>query len=366
MSEENNDSSPSYLDYTPGSALASIDAKIAEMKALMNKVNQSAARILKAQLGDMPRPTPSPTSLLTGPATLDSIAAHLSHCKNVIVLTGAGISTSAGIPDFRTPGTGVYDNVQWYLDKYNVDNAMELFSYKLFQEDPVPFYSLCKDVKYPAETAKPTLAHYFIRLLSDKGVLLRNYTQNIDMLQSKTGIPDEKVFEVHGSFRSGRCTKCSATYTEEELKEYIMSGEVGHCTDCEEGGVIKPGIVMFGEPLPNSYICKISGDEGKCDLLIVMGTSLSVGPVNQIPNCVPPSTPRLLLNMEKVCVDESMKMNLNAPMFFFDHPDNKTDVFLGGPVDESVRVLAEKVRCITAFSFDHPNREPEGANISTD
>ena len=179
--------SSSYLDYIPGSALASIDAKMAELDALMNKLNDSAKRYFQVQLGDMPRPTPSSTSLLPA-ATLDDIARHLRRCKNVIVLSGAGISTSAGIPDFRTPGTGVYDNVQWYLDKYNVDNAMELFSYKLFEEDPVPFYSLCRDVKYPAETAKPTLAHYFIRLLSDKGVLLRNYTQNIDMLQSKTGM----------------------------------------------------------------------------------------------------------------------------------------------------------------------------------
>ena len=189
MSEENNESSPSHLDYVPGSALASIDAKMAELDGLFKKLNQSAKRYFQVQLGDMPRPAPSSTSLLTCPATLEGVAGHLRHqCQNVVVLCGAGISTSAGIPDFRTPGTGVYDNVQEYLDKHHVENAMELFSYKLFQEDPVPFYSLCKDVKYPAETAKPTLAHYFIRLLSDKGVLLRNYTQNIDMLQSKTGM----------------------------------------------------------------------------------------------------------------------------------------------------------------------------------
>ena len=103
------------------------------------------------------------------------------------MLTGAGISTSAGIPDFRTPGTGLYDNVQSYLDKYNLPSAQKLFSYELFLKDPEPFYALARELKYPNENVRGTVAHRFIKLLSDKGVLLRNYTQNIDMLQSQTG-----------------------------------------------------------------------------------------------------------------------------------------------------------------------------------
>ena len=137
-------------------------------------------------LGEMPAPEPSSTSLIRC-ATVDDIASHFRTCKNVIVLTGAGISTSAGIPDFRSPGSGVYDNVQKYLDKYQLQNAQKLFSYELFQEDPEPFYALAREMKYPNKNVQPTLAHYFIKLLSDKGVLLRNYTQNIDMLQSQTG-----------------------------------------------------------------------------------------------------------------------------------------------------------------------------------
>ena len=134
----------------------------------------------------MPQPEPSPSSLITN-ATVDAIASHLKTCKNVIVLTGAGISTSAGIPDFRTPGTGLYDNVQKYLDKYQLQSAQKLFSFELFQKDPKPFYALARELKYPNENVQPTVAHHFIKLLSDKGVLLRNYTQNIDMLQSETG-----------------------------------------------------------------------------------------------------------------------------------------------------------------------------------
>ena len=81
----------------------------------------------------------------------------------------------------------MYDNVQKYLEKFNITTPQQLFSYDLFLKDPAPFYALAKDLKYPVETIAPTMAHYFIKLLHDKGILLRNYTQNIDMLQSETG-----------------------------------------------------------------------------------------------------------------------------------------------------------------------------------
>ena len=134
----------------------------------------------------MPPPDPSRQSLI-GQATFKDISKHLKTCKNVIVLTGAGISTSAGIPDFRTPGTGLYDNVHKYLKQYNLPDPQKLFSYELFTQDPEPFYALARELKYPTEHVHPTVAHYFIKLMNDKNVLLRNYTQNIDMLQSDTG-----------------------------------------------------------------------------------------------------------------------------------------------------------------------------------
>lgn len=331
-------------NYVPGSALAAIDAKIAHMDALFKRLLQSAAKALATEMrGGVPPPDPSQKSLIQN-ATVEDLCSHLKKCKNVIVLTGAGISTSAGIPDFRTPGTGLYDNVERYLQQYNISNAQQLFSYNLFTQDPEPFYALARELKYPNESIQPTVAHYFIKLLSDKNVLLRNYTQNIDMLQSITGIPDENVFEVHGSFSSGTCMSCKAKYNKEQVKEAIMSGKVPKCTkkvagvNC--GGVMKPDIVMFGEPLPQEYLCKVSGDQDKCDLLIVMGTSLQVGPVNKIPNDIPRSTPRLLINMEEVCTDSAAFSDYSAPLFFFSHPDNKTDVFMEGDINKSIRKLA--------------------------
>lgn len=135
----------------------------------------------------MPAQEPPEESPLKEPS-LECLATYLKTCTNVVVLCGAGISTSAGIPDFRTPGTGLYDNIQKYLDKYNVQSPQDLFSYEMFKENPKPFYELAKDIKYPQECIKPTVAHHFLKLLHDKGVLLRVYTQNIDMLESEIGI----------------------------------------------------------------------------------------------------------------------------------------------------------------------------------
>ena len=103
------------------------------------------------------------------------------RCKNVIVMAGAGISVSAGIPDFRTPGTGLYDN----LAKYNLPEPTAVFDIHFFRENPAPFYQLAKEL-FPGQY-KPTPTHNFIRLLHDRGLLLRCYTQNIDSLEAEAG-----------------------------------------------------------------------------------------------------------------------------------------------------------------------------------
>ena len=135
----------------------------------------------------MPAPLQPPAeSPLVNP-TLESFVRHLRKCKNVLILCGAGISTSAGIPDFRSPGTGLFNNVQDYLVKYNLTEPTQLFTYEFFKKDPGPYYDLCKDIKYPKDGVKPTNAHYFMKLLEVKNLLLRVYTQNIDMLERDSG-----------------------------------------------------------------------------------------------------------------------------------------------------------------------------------
>jgi NAD-dependent deacetylase sirtuin 2 len=152
--------------------------------------------------------------------------------KNIIVMTGAGLSTSAGIPDFRTPGTGLYDN----LEKFGLPFAEAIFEIGFFKKNPKPFFVLSKEL-YPGNF-KPTPSHYFIRLLHEKGLLLRLFTQNIDTLERQTGLPDEKIVEAHGSFHTAHCIGCRREYSQAWVKEIIFADEVPKCEDCE--ALVKP------------------------------------------------------------------------------------------------------------------------------
>ncbi len=128
--------------------------------------------------------------------------------KKILVLTGAGISTPSGIPDFRTPNTGIYDN----LAKFNVPYPEAIFEKEYFRRNPKPFFKIVKDLLPNKKQYKPNKIHYFIRLLQEKRILHRLYTQNIDSLETLAGIKPEKLVEAHGSFRSAKCVKCTNAY----------------------------------------------------------------------------------------------------------------------------------------------------------
>lgn len=133
-----------------------------------------------------------------GGADARAVAALLSRAQHVIVMAGAGLSTAAGIPDFRTPGTGLY----YQLEKYALPDPQAVFDIGYFRQRPEPFHMLAREM-WPGKFA-PTDAHAFIRLLSDQGRLLRCYTQNIDGLERLAGVPAEKLVECHGTFASAR------------------------------------------------------------------------------------------------------------------------------------------------------------------
>lgn len=122
--------------------------------------------------------------------------------KKILVLTGAGISVSAGIPDFRSPGTGIYDN----LKEYNLPQPEALFAIDFFLNNPEPFYKFAENFDLTKFNATPT--HYFIKMLQDKGVLWKNMTQNIDNLEEKTGMDMGAVVQCHGANRGASCAKC--------------------------------------------------------------------------------------------------------------------------------------------------------------
>ena len=138
--------------------------------------------------------------------------------KKVLVLTGAGISVSAGIPDFRSPKTGLYANVA----EYNLPTPETLFSLDYFKEKPEAWYKFAKG--FDLDGYKPTPTHFFIKMLQDKGILWKNMTQNIDNLEEKAGIDMEGVVQCHGADSGAECSVCRSEHSRATMKEHIQQG----------------------------------------------------------------------------------------------------------------------------------------------
>ncbi len=232
--------------------------------------------------------------------------------------TGAGISTSAGIPDFRSPDTGLYAN----LARLNLPYAEAVFDINYFRNNPLPFYTLAHEL-YPGRY-RPTITHSFISLLHQKGRLLKLFTQNIDCLEREAGVPGDMIVEAHGSFATQRCIECKTEYPDESMKETVTKKQVPHCIRKTCNGLVKPDIVFFGEALPEAFHRNRSLP-AKADLAIILGTSLTVQPFASLPSFVSEDTPRVLINQERVG-------GLGS------RPD---DVLVIGDCDEGVRKFAD-------------------------
>ncbi|KAG6055939.1 hypothetical protein E4U17_002611 [Claviceps sp. LM77 group G4] len=238
------------------------------------------------------------TPLTLTEKTLPAVAAYVKsgsnhNPKQIVVLAGAGISTSAGIPDFRSPGTGIYS----HLARLNLPDAEAVFDIDFFRENPLPFYCLAREL-YPGKFY-PTVSHAFLALLAKKGVLLKVFTQNIDCLERRVGVPPEKIIEAHGSFATQRCIDCRKEFPDREMKLHVADATVPYCKDPHCRGIVKPDIVFFGEAMPTLFRdnCQYPAT---ADVILVMGTSLSVAPFSATPDMAPGGTPRLLINKERV------------------------------------------------------------------
>lgn len=263
--------------------------------------------------------------------------------QNILVLTGAGTSVSAGIPDFRSKG-GLYESV----GKYNLPYPEAVFTIEYFDKDPGPFYDVSKTLLPGAH--KPVVAHYFVTLLARHNILLKLYTQNIDSLDREAGVPDDKIIEAHGSYAKLHCRKCGHEYVYHDYYEDFKNGVVPHCKECGDG-VIKPDIVFYGEGLPEEFF-NVDEDAAKADLLIVMGTSLTVSPCNTIPGLVGKDVPRVLINRDMVATyGEKIKFIDKEPFdaaeknhkecFKFGHKLNRRDIFLKGDCDDVCRAIID-------------------------
>ncbi|RZF47384.1 hypothetical protein LSTR_LSTR009123 [Laodelphax striatellus] len=270
--------------------------------------------------------------------SVDGIVNYIKDgkAKNIITLTGAGISTSAGIPDFRSPSTGLYANLQ----KYDLPYPQAIFELEFFKRNPEPFYTLARSL-FPG-AFKPTYSHYFIRMLQKKNLLMRHYTQNIDTLERVAGMEDDIIVEAHGTFHTAHCLSCHKEYTLEWLEEKLKLDDVPSCNECI--GIVKPDIVFFGESLPEKFHTCAQVDFKKCDLLIIMGTSLEVQPFASLIDRVNDKCPRLLINREKAGNSDRLVWLLGMQSgLHFDSEDNYRDVFWAGDCDDGCLLLADKL-----------------------
>lgn len=212
--------------------------------------------------------------------------------KNIVVLSGAGISTAAGIPDFRS-ADGLYARLSSHPD---LSHPTDIFSIEYFRKNPFAFYELAVELWDPGKF-RPTRAHFFIRLLEEKGLLLRNFTQNIDGLEATAGLSSERLVQAHGGFEKCHCVDCGAESNTEEFRACLLAtnGRDARCRRC--GGWIKPAITFFGEALPGRFFQTLRSDMAACDALIIMGTSLQVAPVSMLPSMVRATVPRVVFNM---------------------------------------------------------------------
>jgi NAD-dependent deacetylase len=190
--------------------------------------------------------------------------------KNGVMLTGAGISTPSGIPDFRSPGSGLWENV----------NSMEVASLLSFRYDPKNFYKWMHPLATKIHQAEPNLAHQGCTRLQQTGFLQTIVTQNIDGLHQRAG--STNVLEVHGTLETITCINCYRQYPSQEyVVSYLEYETIPRCAVC--GGSLKPDIVLFGEQLPARIWLKALEASKKCDLMIVAGSSLEVSPVAGLP-----------------------------------------------------------------------------------
>ncbi|RKX72391.1 RNA polymerase subunit sigma [candidate division TA06 bacterium] len=224
------------------------------------------------------------------------IADLISDAKRITVITGAGISTASGIPDFRGK-TGIYTTGEY--DPYKT------FDIDYFKKDPSYFQKFAKGFIEILEKANPSKMHRFISMLESKGKLEAVITQNIDGLHKRAG--NKKVYTVHGTIEHGHCLKCHKTYTFKEMKGIYLNDKNPFCNIC--GGRIKPDVVFFGEQV--IFINESINAVRNCDLLLICGTSLQIAPVSIFPYYVSPDVGIIVINIGDVIIDNRNVVRIN-------------------------------------------------------
>jgi NAD-dependent deacetylase len=200
----------------------------------------------------------------------ERLAELIRESSCIVALTGAGISVPSGIPDFRSPGTGIWENV----------DPMEVAHIDAFRRDPAKFWSFYRPRFQMLGDKEPNGAHRALAELERRGQLEAVITQNIDTLHHKAG--SQRVIEVHGSIRTSSCQSCGTEFQLAHVEELFDADGAARCTDCE--GPVKPDVVLFGEFLPERAMAEAEALAARADLMLCVGSSLEVYPVAGLPS----------------------------------------------------------------------------------
>ena len=269
--------------------------------------------------------------------SVDDAVSLIQKSRNIVVLTGAGISTSLGIPDFRSKSTGLYSQLENL--GLAINDPQEVFNIEVFRDDPSIFYSVAKNI-LPENKRQFTPTHAFIAMLQNKGKLLTNYSQNIDNIEANAGIRKEKLVQCHGSFATATCQRCGHQVSGDTIFDDVKAGKIPRCVQCitalrsnrmtkrkrsknsassrrsrrgydddssdedydiPTAGVMKPDITFFGEALPDEFGRRlVDHDRHVVDLVIVIGTSLKFAPVSEVVPYLPADIPQIYISRTPV------------------------------------------------------------------
>jgi NAD-dependent deacetylase len=197
------------------------------------------------------------------------LAELLGRSRRAVALTGAGVSVPSGIPDFRTPETGLWAKV----------DPMEVAHISVFERDPERFWSYYRPRFQALGDKEPNGAHEALAELERRGLIEGVITQNIDRLHRAAG--SENVIEVHGSIETSSCLDCGTAFGLDEIDDLFGERGVAVCSAC--GGAVKPDVVLFGELLPEEAMARATELAEGADLMLCVGSSLAVHPVAGLP-----------------------------------------------------------------------------------
>jgi NAD-dependent deacetylase len=236
--------------------------------------------------------------------SLERAARILQQARDLVVLTGAGISTESGIPDFRSPG-GIW--TRYDPTKFTYDNFV---SNRAHREE---YWRMSLDIYPVLAAARPNGAHHAVAELERCGKLRAIVTQNIDGLHQDAGSSADKVIEIHGTGRFVICLACGDRTTREEIQERVIAGEIPpECRMCD-GGVLKPATISFGQAMPERETAAAFEHAEACDAFLVIGSSLVVYPAAWLPVRAAESGAKLVIvNLEATPCDEIAQVVLRG------------------------------------------------------